>query len=109
MVGRLYYKASSEQIVPSARIQILKLQICRHRFFGTPSKLMLMRTEDNDKKNKQQRTPIIDGDARPDLDVSAEQKKDHPVKTPHDTTKGVTTKNRKDKNSLEDYKDGRLE
>ena len=69
-----------------------------------------METRDNEQEKKQP-TPIVDGDARPDLNIQGDEKTsrhDHPA-TPRDKKKGATTKNRNDKNSLEDYKDARLE
>jgi hypothetical protein len=71
-----------------------------------------METRDGDKKKREKPTPIIDGDARPDLNIHGDEKdepKDHPIKTPRGKGTNPTTKNRKDTNSLEDYKDGRLE
>ena len=70
-----------------------------------------MENNQNDKRTKKEHTPIIDGDARPDLNVHGderENKKDHPIEIP-DKKKEGTTKNRNDKNSLEDYKDSILE
>jgi hypothetical protein len=57
-------------------------------------------------REKRAETPIIDGDARPDIDLHPEDKlKDHPIPTPKDNEK--FTKNRVDVNSLEDYKDSK--
>jgi hypothetical protein len=69
--------------------------------------------EPNDKKGKknQEQTPIIDGDARPDINIHGDERtaqKDHPIETPRDRKKR-TTENRKDTNSLEDFKDARQE
>ena len=60
-----------------------------------------------DKENRK-RTPIIDGDARPDINIDGDEKnqpKDHPIETPEDKRKAATTSNRKDSNSLEDFRD----
>ena len=59
----------------------------------------------------------VTGDARPDLNVHGEEReqtKEHPIPIPDkkkevSSGKEVTTKNRNDKNSLEDYKDGKLD
>ena len=70
-----------------------------------------MESNKDDKKKREQQTPIIDGDARPDLNIHGEDRKnskDHPIEIP-DKKKEGTTKNRNDKNSLEDYKDSILE
>ena len=70
-----------------------------------------MENKENDSKKKDQRTPIIDGDARPDMNIHGEdkeQRQDHPVEIPGKKKEG-TTKNRDDKNSLEDYKDAMLD
>jgi hypothetical protein len=71
-----------------------------------------METKDDEKRANEKQVPIIDGDARPDLNVHGEESekpKDHPIETPRDRRKNPTTKNRKDTNSLEDYKDGRMD
>jgi hypothetical protein len=71
-----------------------------------------METRDNDRKKKGQQTPIIDGDARPDMNVHGDEKRnqlDHPIPTPRDRDRETTTKNRNDSNSLEDYKDAKQE
>jgi hypothetical protein len=65
---------------------------------------METRDKDFEKKKKEQHTPIIDGDARPDMNINPEDNKDHPIETPTDK-KLKTTKNRNDSNSIEDYKD----
>jgi hypothetical protein len=70
-----------------------------------------METRDNEQEKKQP-TPIVDGDARPDLNIHGDEtnsQRNHPIETPRDKKKGATTKNRNDKNSLEDYKDAKLE
>jgi hypothetical protein len=62
--------------------------------------------ERNDKKKKQAReTPIIDGDARPDINLNPEEKPKPDVKRVKDS--GKTTQNRVDKNNLEDFRDAR--
>jgi len=72
-----------------------------------------MEKQDEQPKNKNEQTPIIDGDARPDLNIhgdAREESHDHPIPIPGEKEKKpTTTRNRNDKNSLEDYKDGRLE
>lgn len=50
-------------------------------------------------------TPIIDGDARPDINLNpGDEERNHPIPTPADKKK-KTTKNRVDTNSLEDFRD----
>jgi hypothetical protein len=69
-----------------------------------------MEQKDDDKRKKEKRTPIIDGDARPDMNVHGEEQneaKGHPIEIPKKKT--ATTRNRNDKNSLEDYKDAKLD
>ena len=68
-----------------------------------------MEAQENNPKKKEDITPIIDGDARPDINLHPEDKRDHPIPIPGDKEKGNTTKNRNDANSLEDYKDARSE
>ena len=63
-----------------------------------------METSDN-RRQDEKRTPIIDGDARPDIDVNAQEKSDRPKKA----EKKKTTKNRNDINSLEDFRDAKQE
>ena len=67
--------------------------------------------KENEEIRKRRETPIIDGDARPDMNIHGDdEQRDHPIETPHDRDKkGLTTKNRNDKNSLEDYKDAKME
>ena len=70
-----------------------------------------MENKQDDSRKKREQTPIIDGDARPDLNIHGEERKtqkDHPIEIP-DKKKEGTTKNRNDKNTLEDYKDSILE
>jgi hypothetical protein len=70
-----------------------------------------MESKDDDTRKKEKQTPIIDGDARPDLNIHGDERggsKDHPIEIPG-KKKEVTTKNRNDTNSLEDYKDAKLE
>ena len=55
-----------------------------------------------DKKSKQKRdTPIIDGDARPDMPVDPERK------TKKEPEKKFESERLSDLNSLEDYKDAK--
>jgi hypothetical protein len=72
-----------------------------------------MKTKDEEPKKRIERTPIIDGDARPDLNIHGDElgeSRDHPIPIPGENKKkSATTRNRNDKNSLEDYKDARLE
>jgi hypothetical protein len=63
-----------------------------------------METKNN--KRRKDITPIIDGDARPDINLNPEEK-DHPIPTPADIDKANTTKNRNDSNSLENFRDAR--
>lgn len=67
-----------------------------------------MDLEDKKKqKEKGELTPIVDGDARPDMEVNPqEQGKEGPDATKE---KDKFTGNRMDKNSLEDYKDAKTE
>ena len=61
-----------------------------------------------DKKQKEKReTPIIDGDARPDLPVDAEKKKTSKNSPKTDQGKKFETERLSDINSLEDYKDAK--
>ena len=60
----------------------------------------------NNKKDSKKQTPIIDGDARPDLNLNPEDEKKNPEVTAiKDSDK--TTFNRQDSNSLEDFKDSK--
>jgi hypothetical protein len=61
--------------------------------------------ENNKDRNKQPRTPIIDGDARPDIDLNPEEPTNDEAARKND--KGKTTKNRVDTNSLEDFRDAK--
>lgn len=63
-----------------------------------------MEDKEETRKKQQQRTPIIDGDARPDIELNPEEKRDHPIPVPGEKDK-KTTKNRVDNNSLEDFRD----
>jgi hypothetical protein len=57
-------------------------------------------------QEKEQQTPIIDGDARPDIDLNpGEPGSDEYAR--RRTDKGKTTKNRVDTNSLEDFRDAK--
>ena len=69
-----------------------------------------METRDNDMSSKEKQTPIIDGDARPDINLHPEDKpeRDHPIAIPGKREK-ITTKNRNDANSLEDFRDAKQE
>lgn len=59
---------------------------------------------DNNQEKKRQ-TPIIDGDARPDIDLNPEDKVSDEAGKENDG--GKTTKNRVDVNSLEDFRDAK--
>jgi hypothetical protein len=62
--------------------------------------------ETNDKKvPKEKQTPIIDGDARPDIDLDPEKKPKQDIIQVKE--KGKTTQNRADRNSLEDFRDAK--
>lgn len=62
--------------------------------------------ETNDNKKKQTReTPIIDGDARPDININPEDKPKRGIKRVKDSAR--TTQNRADRNNLEDFRDAR--
>ena len=63
--------------------------------------------ERREKGKKEPRTPIIDGDARPDININPEDasKKESNLKE----DKSKTTKNRVDRNSLEDFRDAKQE
>jgi hypothetical protein len=62
--------------------------------------------ETNEKKRaKEKQAPIIDGDARPDINLNPEDKPKKGIKQVKD--KGKTTQNRADRNSLEDFRDGK--
>lgn len=63
------------------------------------------RENDNKGKNKQPQTPIIDGDARPDIDLNPETPANDEAAKENDS--GKTTKNRVDVNSLEDFRDAK--
>lgn len=63
-----------------------------------------METSDREKK-KPGTTPIIDGDARPDINIDPETRPRPEIERVKD--KGRTTKNRADKNNLEDFRDAR--
>jgi hypothetical protein len=63
-----------------------------------------------DKEKKEQReTPIIDGDARPDMPVEPEAEKDKifQPKSADQKEKKFTSERLSDLNSLEDHKDAR--
>jgi hypothetical protein len=66
---------------------------------------METRDSENKDKNKQPRTPIIDGDARPDIDLNPEDAVNDEAARKSD--RGKTTKNRVDTNSLEDFRDAK--
>lgn len=69
-----------------------------------------METRDNDKKKgNAQRTPIIDGDARPDMNLHPEDKKRERSDIASIKDEKKTTKNRVDTNSLEDFRDAKQE
>lgn len=59
----------------------------------------------NKNKDRQDQTPIIDGDARPDIPLDPEKKANHPEgKKGNDK---FTKERMSDINSLEDYKDAK--
>ena len=60
-----------------------------------------------EKGNEQPRTPIIDGDARPDINIDPEDASEKD--TTSEENKSKTTKNRNDRNSLEDFRDAKQE
>jgi hypothetical protein len=72
---------------------------------------MIMETSEKDSRRSEKHTPIIDGDARPDINLHPEETKnqDHPIPIPGDRGRKKTTKNRNDINSLEDFRDGKQE
>jgi hypothetical protein len=63
-----------------------------------------METNDR-KKQREKQAPIIDGDARPDINLNPEDKPKKDIKQVEE--KGKTTHNRADRNSLENFKDGK--
>lgn len=63
--------------------------------------------ETREKDNEKPRTPIIDGDARPDININPEDVSEKDASSPENKTK--TTKNRVDRNSLEDFRDAKQE
>lgn len=63
-----------------------------------------MSKKEKDKKTMQE-TPIIDGDARPDMPIHPDPDSEH-IK---DRDKKFEKERMSDVNSLEDYKDARLE
>jgi hypothetical protein len=66
-----------------------------------------METRENEeqRKERERRTPIIDGDARPDINLNPEEFEGDEEAKLNDRAK--TTKNRVDKNSLEDFRDAK--
>ena len=73
--------------------------------FLLPKPVGMEKDKTESEKERAKQTPIIDGDARPDIDLNPEDKpKDNIIPIPD---KGKTTPNRNDANSLEDYKDER--
>lgn len=63
---------------------------------------------DKKQREKEQReTPIIDGDARPDMPVNPEDKKKREVKKRPDSDSKFESERLSDLNSLEDYKDAK--
>lgn len=61
-----------------------------------------------DKEERERReTPIIDGDARPDMPVDAEDKKNKKDRGKTDKDKKFETERLSDINTLEDYKDAK--
>ena len=74
-----------------------------------------MNTSDKAKEQKEREhhTPIIDGDARPDINLEPKEKVKkgaHPIPIPEDESKKEKfTRNRVDTNSLEDFRDAKQE
>jgi hypothetical protein len=68
---------------------------------------METRENEDQKKIRKQQTPIIDGDARPDINLNPEDPANDPEGMRTDRSK--TTKNRNDTNSLEDFRDAKQE
>ncbi len=65
-----------------------------------------METRDQDRTEEKKRdTPIIDGDARPDINLNPESDSEKEKAAQKD--RGKTTKNRADTNSLEDFRDAK--
>jgi len=62
--------------------------------------------KNKDKEELEKQTPIIDGDARPDIDLNPEEGKKN-IASVND--KGKTTRNRVDTNSMDDFKDAKTE
>lgn len=70
-----------------------------------------MEQKDNDKR-KRDITPIIDGDARPDIDLNPEderRKNKGIIPIPGENKEAIATKNRNDENSLENFRDAKQE
>jgi len=63
--------------------------------------------ERRDKDNEKPRTPIIDGDARPDINLNPEEGSAEDPNSAENKPKN--TKNRVDRNSLEDFRDAKQE
>jgi hypothetical protein len=66
-----------------------------------------MKDEEKEKKNIEEQTPIIDGDARPDKQEEAVTMERKPSSTPHKKEKKLTDERGADVDSLEDFKDAR--
>jgi hypothetical protein len=62
--------------------------------------------KDKDKKVKQSDTPITDGDTRPDQQPHVSQKRDRKGNKP---SEDFTSNRASDVNSLEDYKDKKVD
>ncbi|HLT74324.1 MAG TPA: hypothetical protein VKZ68_04540 [Ohtaekwangia sp.] len=63
------------------------------------------RDKEHHDKQRERQTPIIDGDARPDINLNPEDTPEKEKAAQKD--KGKTTKNRVDTNSLEDFRDAK--
>jgi hypothetical protein len=61
----------------------------------------------NKEERERRETPIIDGDARPDMPVDAEDKKNKKDREKTDKDKKFETERLSDINTLEDYKDAK--
>ncbi len=66
---------------------------------------METRDQEHHEKKKARETPIIDGDARPDINLNPENHSEEEKAAQKD--RGKTTKNRVDTNSLEDFRDAK--
>ncbi len=63
------------------------------------------RNQEHHDKERERQTPIIDGDARPDINLDPKSEPEKEKVAQKDG--GKTTKNRADTNSLEDFRDAK--